>query len=167
MRPEGSPRRLEARRRKAMKLLEEEQLSLNEVARQLQCHASSVMRWRNRIQEQGEEGFTAHSPPGRPAGLSPQQKKQLVELLLQGPQAMGYRTDIWTTRRVADVVKKKFRVNYHPDHIGRLLHALGWSHQKPQRRAIERDEQAIARWKNSVWPWVKKTSHGWLPTSFF
>jgi transposase len=63
-------------------------------------------------------------------------------------------------------VKKKFRVKYHPDHVGRLLHGLGWSHQTPQRRAIERDEQAIARWKNSVWPWVKKTSQGWLPTSF-
>jgi transposase len=84
-----------------MKLLEEEQLSLNEVARQLHCHASSVMRWRNRIQEKGEAGFTAHSPPGRPASLSQQQKKQLVELLLQGPQAMAYRTDIWTTQRVA------------------------------------------------------------------
>jgi transposase len=76
---------------------------------------------------------------------------------LQGATAHGYRTELWTTQRIADLVYKRFKVRYHRDHIGRLLHQLGWSHQQPERRAAERNEQLIADWKRTVWPAVKKT----------
>jgi transposase len=76
--------------------------------------------------------------------------------LARGPLAHGYRTDLWTTQRVAEVIRRTLRVRYHPDHVGRLLRRLGWSHQKPERRALERDEGAIARWVQTVWPQVKK-----------
>jgi len=89
----------------------------------------------------------------------------LVKLLLQGPLAHGYRTNLWTTARIAVLIERELGVRYHRDHIGRLMHSLNWSHQKPERRALERDEQAIARWKQKDWPQIKKTLRGWLPTS--
>jgi transposase len=79
--------------------------------------------------------------------------------------AHGYRTELWTTQRIADLIERRFGVKYHRNHVGKLLHQIGWSHQKPERRAIERDEVAIAEWKRSVWPRVKKTLHGWKPIS--
>jgi transposase len=85
--------------------------------------------------------------------------------LLKGAITYAYSTDLWTTARIAEVIEDQFAVRYHRDHVGRLMRALGWSHQKPQRRAVERDERAIARWKRKDWPSVKKTPRGWAPTS--
>jgi len=130
MRPIGTIKVLEAHRRKALALLDKK-LSLNEVARQIGCHASSVMRWRDLLQELGEEGLKARTPPGRPSRLSGEQKQQLLQFLLQGPGAFGWRTEVWTTQRIAELVKAKFGIVYHPDHVGRLMHSLHWSHQKP------------------------------------
>jgi len=164
MRPKGSAAVLEGRRRQALALLEEG-LSLNAVARRLRCAPSSVMRWRNAVRRRGERGFRVEASPGRPPKLPAGQRRQLVRCLLQGPLAQGYRTDLWTTARVAEVIRRHFGVQYHPDHVGRLLHALRWSVQKPERRALQRDEAAITRWKRTAWPGVKKTPRGWAPIS--
>jgi transposase len=164
MRPKGAAAVLEARRRRALALLEEGH-SLNAVARRLGCAPSSVMRWRNAVRHRGERGFQVGRSPGRPPKLTARQRRQLVRLLLAGPLAQGYRTDLWTTARVAAVIAQHFGIQYHPDHVGRLLHALGWSPQKPERRALQRDEAAIARWKREAWPRIKKTPRGWEPTS--
>jgi transposase len=77
----------------------------------------------------------------------------------------GYRTDLWTTLRIADLIKAKFGIRYHRDHVGRLLHSLGWSCQKPERRALQRNDDGIAEWKRRDWPRIKKTPRGWVPTS--
>ena len=164
MRPKGGAAVLEARRRRALKLLKKG-LSLNEVARRLGCAPSSVMRWRDAVERDGAEGLKVRASPGRPLKLSAPERVKLQEVLLAGPLASGYRTDLWTTARVASVVRKRFGVRYHPDHVGRLLHQMGWSAQKPERRALERDEAAIERWKKRAWPRVKKTPRGWAPTS--
>ena len=164
MRPRGSAALLEARRRQALALLKEGH-SLHAIARWLRCAASSVMRWRNAVRRRGERGFQVGTSPGRPPKLSQRQRQQLLRLLLQGSLAHGYRTDLWTTRRVAEVIARHFGIQYHPDHVGRLLHALGWTPQKPERRALQRQEATIARWKRQVWPRVKKTPRGWAPTS--
>jgi transposase len=164
MRPRGSAAVLEARRREAMALLKEGH-SLNAVARWLRCAASSVMRWRNAVRRRGERAFQVGASPGRPPKLTKAQRQRLVRLLLQGPLAHGYRTDLWTTTRVAAVIERHFGARYHADHVGRLLHALGWTPQKPERRALQRDEAAVARWKRAEWPRVKKTPRGWAPTS--
>lgn len=163
MRPKGSSDLICDRRRRALELLDEG-LSLNEVARQIGCHASSVMRWRN-TRAEGEDVFQVQFSPGRPTKLGAEQKKMLSELLLRGAMANGYRTDLWTTQRVCEVIEKNFGVHYHRDHIGRLLKKMGWSYQKPERRAIERDEEEIERWKREEWPRVKKTWQGWARTS--
>jgi transposase len=80
----------------------------------------------------------------------------LEKALLKGARAAGYATDLWTCPRVAELIARRFGVRYHVDHIGRLLHSLGWSPQKPTRRAIERDEAGIQRWIKEEWPRIKK-----------
>ena len=164
MRPHGSPQDLENRRRSVIALLRKN-LSLHEIARRIGCHASSVLRWRNAWRRGGRVGLKAKPAPGRPPRLTLKQKGQLVGLLTQGAMAHGYRTELWTTQRIAVLIERQFGVKYHRNHIGKLLHQLGWSHQKPERRAIERNEAAIAQWKRTVWPAVKKTPRGWQPTS--
>jgi transposase len=89
--------------------------------------------------------------------LDAKQKRRLEQLLLKGAAACGFPTDLGTCPRVAQVIRDRFDVDYHVDHVGRLLHALGFSPQKPPRRAIERDEAAIAQWVKGRWPRVKKT----------
>jgi transposase len=164
MRPKGSPEELERRRRRAMILLEQD-LSLNEVARRLGCNASSVKRWRDALQQGGGEALQPKPTPGRPPRLTGKQKERLVRYLLQGAPSHGYRTDLWTTQRIAELVERKFGVKYHRDHIGRLMHSLSWSHQKPERRAVECDEEEVERWKREDWPRIKKRPRGWAPTS--
>lgn len=164
MRPAGSPDLIEQRRRRALILLDEG-LSLHEVARIIECHASSVMRWRDARAKHGEKAFQVRLPPGRPPGLSEKQLGKLEKLLFKGPLAFGYRTDLWTTQRIADLIEKKFGVKYHRDHIGRIMKKMGWSPQKPERRAMERDEERIRNWKEHDWPRIKKTPKGWAPTS--
>lgn len=164
MRPRGSPKSLEERRHKVIALLEQD-LSLHEIARRLGCHPSSVLRWRDAWQARGSEALKAKPAPGRPARLTTRQKTQLVRLLTQGALSHGYRTDLWTTQRIANLIESRLGIRYHRNHVGKLLHQLGWSHQKPERRAVERDESAIQEWKRSVWPQVKKTPPGWRPIS--
>ena len=164
MRPQGSPKLLEERRRSVAPFLKQK-LSLHEIARRIGCHASSVLRWRNALQSGGPKALKAKPASGRPPRLTSKQKNQLVRLLVQGAMAHGYRTELWTTQRIADLIERHLGVRYHRNHVGKLLHQIGWSHQKPECRAIERDETAIAEWKRSVWPRVKKTAQGWQPTS--
>ena len=164
MRPKGSAKVLADRRRRALKLLDEG-LSLNEVGRRLACPASSVLRWRDQRVREGDGVYEVHNSPGRPSRLTEPQKRKLAKLLLKGAMAQKYRTDLWTTARVAEIVKREFGVRYHQDHVGRLLHGIGFSCQKPDRKALERDEERIERWKREVWPRVKKTPKTWVPTS--
>ena len=164
MRPKGSAAVLAALRRRALELLDEG-LSLNEVARRIGCQASSVMRWRDRRDEVGEKVYEVGTSPGRPPKLSPAQKRRLLRLIAKGPLAHGYKTDIWTCDRVRRLILHEFRVRYHRDHVGRLLHQLGLSPQKPERRALERDEERIERWKRTRWPQVKKTQRAGRRTS--
>jgi transposase len=161
-RPKGSADLLKDRRKRALALLDEGH-TLNEVARQIGCNASSVMRWRNAWRRGGEKGLEVRFSPGRPPRLDAKQQKRLIRTLLKGAVARGYRTELWTTARIAEVIRQEFDVEYHRDHVGRLMHQLGWSAQKPERRAVERDEDAIRRWKQKDWPRVKKTLRGWAP----
>jgi transposase len=164
MRLKGSAETLEARRRRALALLDKG-LSLNEVGRLIGCAASSVMHWRDKRRRGGEKGLKVRFSPGRPPKLSGARCRVLLTILLDGALAAGYPTQLWTTARISEVIRKRFRVEYHRDHVGRLMHRLGWSHQKPQKRAFEREEGVIRRFVKKDWPRVKKTPHGWVPTS--
>jgi transposase len=162
-RPKGSADLLEDRRKRALALLDSG-YSLNEVGRRVGCNASSVMRWRDARRRRGAEGLRVRSSPGRPWKLEQRQRRRLVNLLLQGPMMHGYRTNLWTTARIAELISHEFGVQYHRDHVGRLMHGLHWSPQKPERRALERNDEAIERWKQKDWPRIKKTLRGWVPT---
>lgn len=163
MRPHGTPAQLERRRRHAIQLLQAGK-TLSAVARALSASVSSVFRWWHAYRQKGLQELRAKPTPGRPPRLSQRQKQQLVKRLLQGPLAAGYPTDLWTLQRVADLVERRFGVAYHPCHVWKLLTSLGWSCQKPERRARERDEAAIERWKRSRWPRIKKTRRTWGPS---
>ena len=163
MRPHGSPAQLEKRRRHAIQLLQAGK-TLSAVARALSASVSSVFRWWQAYRKKGQKELRARPTPGRPPRLSQRQKQKLVNLLLQGPLAAGYPTALWTLRRVAEVIEHHFGVAYHPCHVWKLLTGLGWSCQKPERRARERDEAAIAHWKRTEWPRIKKTGHTWRPS---
>lgn len=163
-RPAGSAELLEDRRHRALALLDEGR-SLNEVGRLLDCAPSSVMRWRDARRRGGRSALRVRTSPGRPAKLRARQHRRLGKILLRGAMAHGYATDLWTTTRIAEIIEREFDVAYHRAHVSRLMRSLGWSHQKPERRAVERDEEAIEHWKRAQWPRIKKKPSGWAPTS--
>jgi transposase len=159
MRTKGSAAELEARRRRAAEYFQERK-PLADIARLVGASLSSVKRWKRAWQEGGVTALAAKPHPGPTPKLSSDQKLQLVEILKDGPMKAGYRTDLWTCARVSEVVRKRFRVSYHADHVGRILHDLGFSPQKPQQVAREQDAAAVERWRKQDWPRVKKKPHG-------
>ena len=155
MRPYGSPQELEQRRFRALALFEQG-WSPVEVAQRLGVDRRSVRRWKSAARRGGQAALRAQPVPGRPARLSGRQRASLQRALLRGAEAAGFPTPLWTCPRVAAWIQRRFGVHYHPDHVSRLLHALGFTPQKPSRRAVERDEEAIAQWVKQQWPAVKK-----------
>jgi transposase len=155
MRPTGSPEALERRRRRAIVLLKDG-LSPVEVAKKLKVDRRSVRRWKASFSTLGPDALQAKPTPGRPPRLNPREKAKMEEQLLRGAKAAGFPTDLWTCPRVAHWIDSHLGIHYHVDHIGRLLRSLGWSPQKPQRKAIERNEAEIQRWIKEEWPRIKK-----------
>jgi len=155
MRPNGSPADLEARRRRAVGLLDKG-LGVREVARQIGCSPASVSRWQGEVRSRGPDALRPKPAPGRPPRISARQRAKLLQLLLKGATAHGFTTDLWTLPRVAMVNARTFGVAYHPAHVWKILRGEGWSCQKPERRANERDEAAIQRWRTARYPHIKK-----------
>jgi transposase len=157
MRPQGSPAELERRRLRAIDLLQHD-IPVHVVAERLGVDRRSVRRWKRSYRQRGRLGVRARPVPGRPPKLTTAQQRQLTRLVVAGPEAAGYRTSLWTCRRLVDLIRQKFQVVYHPDHVGRLLRACGFSPQRPQRRAKERDDQRVREWLRVDWATVKKTA---------
>jgi transposase len=155
MRPHGSPKELERRRQRAIALLQEGYQPVD-VASILGVDRRSVRRWNETHRKKGEEGIQAKQASGRPPKLDSKDLRKLEKSLLKGSKKAGFPTDLWTCPRIAHLIKSLFGVNYHVDHIGRILHDLGWSPQKPERRAIERNETRIKEWIKVDWPRIKK-----------
>lgn len=155
MRPSGTPQELEQRRLRAVRLLGEG-FSPVEVARQIGVDRRSVRRWKAAARKGGTAAVAARPASGRPRRLTHRDLTRLRRMLIQGAQAVGLPTDLWTCPRVAWLIQRRFEVRYHPAHVSRLLHGLGFSPQKPTRRAVERDEERIRAWIEQDWPRVKK-----------
>ena len=165
MRPPGTSSELERRRRRAIALLKQGQ-TYRAVAATSGASLSSVVRWFQDFRRHGPRGLLPKPTPGRPCRLLPGQRKHLENILLRGAQAAGYSTELWTLRRISEVIKKQFGVRYSTSAVWRLLVVdLKWSTQKPERRATQRDEAAIEQWKKVQWPKIKKKHVGWAPTS--
>jgi transposase len=163
MRPFGSPKTLERRRRRAVALLAQG-LSLREVGRRVQASVSSVSQWGHAWRTGGEAALAPKPVPGAPCKLTDQQRQHLVQLLLQGAKAQGFPNELWTLNRIAAMIQVHFGVRYHPSHVWKLLRGLGWSCQVPERQPIQRDEAAIAHWKRYQWPGIKKSPTTWRPS---
>lgn len=127
---------LEARRRRAVALLEQG-LGIREVARQIGSSPPSVRRWKGVVKTGGKEALAAKPHPGWPSRLSPEQKRELLELLLKGPTAHGYASQLWTLPRIAEVIEHHFGVRYHPAHVWKILHACGWSYLRMRLSLIQ------------------------------
>ncbi len=136
----------EGRRLRAWELYEQG-WKQKDIAGALGVTEGAVSQWISRGKAQGKEGLRHHPSPGAPAKLQPEQVAQLPALLARGAEAFGFRGQVWTAARVAQVIKREFGVSYHPTHCGRLLSAIKHSRQKPESRARGRDEQAIQVWR--------------------
>lgn len=147
----------EGRRLRAWELLQQG-WSQRRIAEALGVTQGAISQWVKRVRDAGGvEGLYRRPNKGATPKLTPQQFEELPSLLAQGAQAFGYWEDVWTTQRVATVIENRFSVKYHPTQVGRILHKIGWTPQKPMRRAVERAEGAIERWKKEEWPSLKKS----------
>jgi transposase len=145
----------EARRHQAWHL-KQKGWSQRQIAEALGVSAAAVSQWLKRARKSGLQALRHRPPPGAPRRLAAEQLAQLPALLQRGPEAYGFRGQLWTRTRVAEVIRGAFGIIYHPVHVGRLLKAIRWSPQKPMRRARQRDEMAIVRWRTETWPAIKK-----------
>jgi len=117
----------------------------------------AVSQWLKRARERGVEGLRRHPAPGRQPRLTAEQLAQLPALLERGAEAYGFRGQVWTCKRVAEVIRRTCGVTYHPAHVSRLLHAVRQRVQQPVQRATQRDAAAIQAWWRERWPaWEKK-----------
>lgn len=155
MRTKGSAAELEQRRRLAVRLLEQG-LKGAQVAEALGVSGAAVTRWKQAYERGGRPALAAKPHPGGQPRLTVSQRRRLLGLLLQGPRQHGYSTELWTLARVAEVIRRAYGVEYHPCHVWKVLRNLGWSSQKPERRAREQDRAAIAAWRQEHWPRIKK-----------
>jgi len=162
MRPQGSPAELERRRYRAVELLDEG-IEPHAVAQRLGVDRRSVRRWKRAYLRKGRQSLKAQPIPGRPPRLTLPQRRRLVRYILKGPEAFGFRTALWTCPRIVQLIRNRFQVLYHPDHVGRLLRACGLTPQRPQRIAKERNPQRIRQWIQRDWPRVKKNSPASAP----
>jgi transposase len=159
MRPKGSATELEARRRRAAECFQAGE-SLRTVADRFGVDKSSVKRWKRAWREGGIEALSAKPHPGGVSKLPERQRDELVDLVVSGPLAAGFKTDLWTCERIATLVRQRFGVAYHRGHLARMLHELGFSPQKPRTIAREQDPEAVERWRREDWPRIKKRLEG-------
>jgi len=145
----------EGRRLRAFELKEQD-WKQTEIADALGVTEGAVSQWMKRAREKGVQALRHKPPPGAPPRLSEDERARLPELVAQGAEAHGFRGEVWTCERVAEVIWREFGVRYHPAHVSRLLAKLRLSLQKPQRLADQRDEDAIEHWKDQKWPSLKK-----------
>src|ERR1700691_2787828 len=147
---------MEKRRKKAAALFNKDH-SAAEVARRLGVARQVAYRWKTVWETGGSPALQSKGPPGRKSKLTGEQTQRVTDALLAGPSAQGYKTDLWTLPRVAALIEDLTGVRYHPGHVWRLLGASGFSCQRPERRAVERDPKAIRRWQRVTWPELKKS----------
>jgi transposase len=126
------------------------------IARALEVSRQSVTRWYRQWRSGGIAALKGAGRAGRMPRLNAEQLRQVDWALRQGARTQGFGTDLWTLPRVAQVIKRVSGVHYHPGHVWRVLRQMGWTLQRPARKARERNEEAIRQWIAERWPAVKK-----------
>src|SRR5215218_7066472 len=149
-RPTGTAEELERRRQRAVRAVAEGQTRAT-VARVLGVHYKSVARWVRAAKQPG--GLSAKPQAGPPPGLTDADLARLEGLLAKGAKAHGWPNQLWTAARVTRLIERTFRVAYHPEHVRKILkRRLGWTSQKPRRKARERNDKEVARWVGDEFP---------------
>jgi transposase len=145
----------ELRRRRAL-TLKRRGWKQQEIAEALAVTPAAVSKWMRVARERGDGALAARPHLGAAARLTEGQRSLIPGLLSHGAEAFGFRGEVWTCARVAELIRREFSVSYHRAHVSRLLKALAWTPQKPGERAAQRDEAAIAAWRAERWPALKK-----------
>lgn len=164
MRSKGTAAELEARRIGAVRRVDEG-WSQKDVAAFLGVHRVTVAKWVARHRADKNNGLKAKPTPGRPRFLTAAQERKVLGWLAESPTKYGFRTDLWTARRVAELILQKFGVRFHPNYMREWLTKRNYSPQKPARRAKQRNPEGIADWRKKDWPRIKKWSGDRRPTS--
>ena len=156
--PKGTPRDFQEMERIRVRAFRMYQQGMTQahIARQLNVTKQAVFQWKTIWKKEGLAGLRFPGRAGRKPKLTPDQLMELETLLLQGPKAHGYVTELWTSRRIQEIISQHFGVRYHPNHIWRVMHSLGWSCQRPTRQARERKEAEVRAWTRKVWTRIKK-----------
>lgn len=157
MRPIGTPKQLQQRRRQALRLLKRG-WRVTEVAQVVGVTPRSLCRWRKQAKSTKRTSRSSYRSLGRPCRLTRGQLHRLKRALARGPLAYGYPADYWTLARVRRLIRDRFDTTYQASSVWYLLRRMKWSCQKPQRLAFQRDDAAIAYWKRYRWPWIKKVA---------
>jgi transposase len=167
MNTQGSVSHAYAVRVRAVRLVEEDGWSTADAAKAVGRTRRAVQQWLKKVR--GADGdlsvLATGKRTGAPPKLNDEQRAELVRLLEAGPVACGFTAQIWTGPRVAELIRREFGVSYHDRFVPTLLQRIGFSRQKPKRRAVERDEERIATWVREDWPRIKKSRDGSEPLS--
>jgi transposase len=127
----------------------------HDIVEALGASKGAVSKWLKAARKEGRKGLLS-KPHGTHAKLTAEQKRLIPDFLWHGPEAYGFRGEVWTCPRVVKVLEWELGVTYHRDHVSRILKELGWTPQIPITRAIQRDEEVIARWRTEVWPKLRR-----------
>lgn len=165
MRPHGTGAELERRRRLAVDRVRSG-YTQRQVAEFFKVNVRSVSRWMKAYRERGAAGLAAQPPPGRPPKLTADQEGQVLRWFRRSPTEFGFSTELWTAPRVAALIRRKFRVKFHPRYVNQWLAERRITPQKPERQARERDDREVRRWLREEWPRIKKARGVGVPTWF-
>lgn len=146
---------LEERRFKAVEFFKKGK-KRKEIVQILGVSREAVRQWYETWKKEGPEGLKSKGKPGPKSRLTEEKREKVKEALLQGPQVFGWTTNIWTLKRITQVIKKVSGIKFHPGYVWWLLKSMGWSCQKPKIRSKYRNEAMIASWKQKTWPAIKK-----------
>jgi transposase len=151
----GSSEQNETKRRKAIEIIKGGATQA-EAAKQVRVILRTVQRWWKLYRDHGDEGLKSTKATGRPRRLSKRDSEKLGKILIKGAVKAGFPNELWTSKRVLTVIKSEFDVSYHANHLPRLLRSLGFSPQRPQREAAEKDREQIKKWVRHTWTRIKK-----------
>jgi transposase len=142
---------------RAVDLFEEGRLHKAQIARELGVCHQTVSDWHELYRSKGRQALVGAGRAGRLPKIDQSQLEAIETELVKGARAHGYANDLWTLKRVAALIEQVTGVSYHPNHVWRILHdKLAWSCQRPARRAVERNDDAVAHWVKNTWPAIKK-----------
>jgi transposase len=152
-------KQMEVRRKRGVELYKQG-WNQYEIAETLGVTQPSVSKWIRAEANGGEKALDSHPPPGREKKITAEEFEELAMLLMTSPSSYGFEGELWTSPMVTELIRLRFRVKYHPGNVRKILRQMGFSPQKPVKRAVQRDEEAIGKWCREEWPRIKKTPKG-------